>query len=192
LQFAAMLKSAGVGAGDIVLIITRHSVDAHAMFIGAMMYGAIPSFLPHPSGKQDAALYWRQHHVVFAHIKPAAIIVHEDFHDAVAEAVADTGAVVMKAGDVEAHQPFVLEVLPAGDSIALLQHSSGTTGLKKGVQLSFEIICRQLSAYCAAIRIDDVAEPRITSWLPLYRHGADQQFSAADVARYSDPLDRSV
>jgi acyl-CoA synthetase (AMP-forming)/AMP-acid ligase II len=49
---------------------------------------------------------------------------------------------------------------------ALLQYSSGTTGLQKGVVLSHRALLRQIDTYSAAIRIssDDV----IVSWLPLY------------------------
>jgi len=55
-----------------------------------------------------------------------------------------------------------------GDATALLQHSSGSTGLKKGVKLSYDAIALQLDAYTQALRIADVAAPRIASWLPLY------------------------
>jgi acyl-CoA synthetase (AMP-forming)/AMP-acid ligase II len=57
----------------------------------------------------------------------------------------------------------------AGDSeIALLQHSSGTTGLKKGVALSYGAITLQLEAYGAALGLDRVQRPVVASWLPLY------------------------
>jgi acyl-CoA synthetase (AMP-forming)/AMP-acid ligase II len=50
--------------------------------------------------------------------------------------------------------------------IALLQHSSGSTGLQKGVALSYQSIFNHLDAYGESIRLaqDDV----IVSWLPLY------------------------
>lgn len=53
-----------------------------------------------------------------------------------------------------------------GDEIALLQHSSGTTGLQKGVALSHKAILNQLASTSDAIALtgDDV----IVSWLPLY------------------------
>ncbi len=54
----------------------------------------------------------------------------------------------------------------APEDIVLLQHSSGTTGLQKGVALSHAAVFRQLDAYADAIRLrpDDT----IVSWLPLY------------------------
>jgi acyl-CoA synthetase (AMP-forming)/AMP-acid ligase II len=50
--------------------------------------------------------------------------------------------------------------------IAFLQHSSGTTGLQKGVALSHAAVLNQVAAYSDTIslREDDV----IVSWLPLY------------------------
>jgi acyl-CoA synthetase (AMP-forming)/AMP-acid ligase II len=52
------------------------------------------------------------------------------------------------------------------DEIALLQHSSGTTGLQKGVALSHQAVFNQLGSYAEALQLrnDDV----IVSWLPLY------------------------
>jgi acyl-CoA synthetase (AMP-forming)/AMP-acid ligase II len=50
--------------------------------------------------------------------------------------------------------------------IAFLQHSSGTTGLKKGVALGFDAIDRQIDAYAASIALE--ADDCIVSWLPLY------------------------
>ena len=56
--------------------------------------------------------------------------------------------------------------LPPGDAMALLQHSSGTTGLKKGVALTYDAILAQIESYATALRLgaDDV----VVSWLPLY------------------------
>jgi acyl-CoA synthetase (AMP-forming)/AMP-acid ligase II len=52
------------------------------------------------------------------------------------------------------------------DEVALLQHSSGTTGLQKGVALSHRAVLRHNRAYASRIELtrDDV----IVSWLPLY------------------------
>ena len=50
--------------------------------------------------------------------------------------------------------------------IVLLQHSSGTTGLQKGVALSHEAVFNQLENYTQAI--DLAADDVIVSWLPLY------------------------
>ena len=52
------------------------------------------------------------------------------------------------------------------DDIVLLQHSSGTTGLQKGVALTHQAVFNQLESYCKAIRLSE--KDIIVSWLPLY------------------------
>jgi hypothetical protein len=55
------------------------------------------------------------------------------------------------------------------DTIALLQHSSGSTGLQKGVALSHRAILNQVRSCGRAVALseDDV----IVSWMPLYHDG---------------------
>src|SRR5690606_35390280 len=62
--------------------------------------------------------------------------------------------------------PAVERVDANGDDIAFLQHSSGTTGLQKGVALSHAAVLRQLASYSAAIGLS--GQDVIVSWLPLY------------------------
>jgi acyl-CoA synthetase (AMP-forming)/AMP-acid ligase II len=50
--------------------------------------------------------------------------------------------------------------------IVLLQHSSGTTGLQKGVALSHAAVYNQLEAYSAALQLSPADV--VVSWLPLY------------------------
>jgi fatty-acyl-CoA synthase len=50
--------------------------------------------------------------------------------------------------------------------VALLQHSSGTTGLQKGVALSHQAVFNQLDAYGKTLGLNE--KDVIISWLPLY------------------------
>src|SRR5260370_35086716 len=52
------------------------------------------------------------------------------------------------------------------DDIAFIQHSSGTTGLKKGVQLSYGAGAAQISSYAQTLGFADSG--CIASWLPMY------------------------
>jgi len=47
-----------------------------------------------------------------------------------------------------------------------LQHSSGTTGLQKGVALSHRSVLNQIAAYSQSIDLQD--DDVVVSWLPLY------------------------
>ena len=54
----------------------------------------------------------------------------------------------------------------ASSEVAFLQHSSGTTGLQKGVALSHEAVLNQVASYSEAIALNE--QDVIVSWLPLY------------------------
>jgi fatty-acyl-CoA synthase len=167
-RFASLFREHDVKHGAVILIILRHGIDAHAAFVGAMIVGAVPSFLPYPNIKQDHELYWSQHEKIFAFCQPSLILVYDDLRDAVADCARGTTARVVVQTAVQDHPPLRIDRLPDGDDIALLQHSSGTTGLKKGVALSYRSICTQLEAYRDALGLENVAEARVASWLPLY------------------------
>jgi fatty-acyl-CoA synthase len=55
---------------------------------------------------------------------------------------------------------------PDPGEVAFLQHSSGTTGLQKGVALSHAAVLNQVASYSEAIALND--QDVIVSWLPLY------------------------
>ncbi|WP_422002566.1 AMP-binding protein [Reyranella sp.] len=150
----------------VVLIFLKHTPHLYWAFFGAMFAGLVPSFMPCLSLKQDPAIYWGSHVTLLRHIKPVAIVSDaETFSEMQANGLdlapyccVDVATVGPGSGD--------LSEIGDATTIALLQHSSGTTGLKKGVALSFAAIVCQLDSYSAALAIDrsDV----IVSWLPVY------------------------
>src|SRR5579871_5464890 len=73
---------------------------------------------------------------------------------------------ILDAADLDDPAEPSAIALPTSHDIALLQHSSGTTGLKKGVMLTYGAIENQLMAYTTAIHaeVSDV----LVSWLPVY------------------------
>ena len=168
LRFVALVQAHGVPQGSTVMLALRHDVDAPACFIGAMLAGMVPSFLPCPSAKQDHTLYWTQHRTVLSFNHPPLVLVPDDLQADMTACAAESGAEVVVVSALDHHAPAAVPaVLPRPDSVGLLQHSSGTTGMKKGVALSYGSIARQLAAYRAALGMDP-AVAKIVSWLPLY------------------------
>src|ERR1039458_4700075 len=55
--YANLYGESGLRAGNIVLIMLKHSPDMYYAFIGAMLCGCIPSMMPFPSVKQDPVKY---------------------------------------------------------------------------------------------------------------------------------------
>ena len=163
--FGRAYDEAGLRPGDQVLIFLRHVPELYGSFFGAMLKGVIPAFMPCSSPRQDAGLYWRSHSLLLRQIRPAAVVTDSvtlaEMRDA---GLAMDGAAVIL---VEEMRSADLRPLSAPeDAIALLQHSSGTTGLKKGVALNFAAIVEQIESYGSSLRLS--RDDAIVSWLPLY------------------------
>ncbi|MBC7634943.1 MAG: AMP-binding protein [Acetobacteraceae bacterium] len=166
--YAAAMAAVGTRSGDIVCLVLRHGWDAEAAFIGTMLANAVPSFLPYPNIKQDAHLYWRQHRLVFETVLPRLVIVYDELHDAIFDCLNGLDTAVMSSGVVADTSKVPDFLLPAPNAVALLQHSSGTTGIKKGIALSYTAICRQLDAYAATLCLTSESNHVIGTWLPFY------------------------
>src|SRR5271155_237714 len=83
--FGRLFRKTG-SADDVVFIILKHGTDLYCSFLGAMLAGMVPSFLPFPSVKQDPGSYWEPHRAVFARTRPAAILVYSELEQDVARA----------------------------------------------------------------------------------------------------------
>ena len=172
MRWAAILHpfrpTRGAPGDAVAVIIVRHGLDAYASFLGAMRAGLVACFLPRPSPKQDPSLYWANHRAVLARIAPAVVVADSDLIEHL-QAVLDSDVPLLDVDDLPAPQsaplPEVREV-DRDTMFALLQHSSGTTGLKKGVALTHGQIRRQVDSYAAALSM--TTRDTVASWLPLY------------------------
>ncbi|MGH7896883.1 MAG: AMP-binding protein, partial [Candidatus Binatia bacterium] len=66
--WAGRLAVAGVGRGDTVLIVLRHTVDLVGAFWGALYAGGVPCIFPYLTEKLDPAVYRAQ---VSALVRPS-------------------------------------------------------------------------------------------------------------------------
>lgn len=166
-RFAAAYRHAGVGQGGTVLIFLRHVPELYGSFFGAMLAGHVPSLMPCTSPRQDPGIYWRSHDELLRRIRPDAIVASDRTFAEMEAAGLDLSAIRRISIDgLSAENRGEAFSPPPGGHTALLQHSSGTTGLKKGVRLSFDAICAQVESYAGVLSLGD--EDRIVSWLPLY------------------------
>jgi fatty-acyl-CoA synthase len=167
-HWAGRFRAHGLRAGDTVLLFLPQTAEAIAAYFGLMRGGAVPSFMPLPSAKQDPDYYWRSHAELLRLIRPAALVTLDE--PLAAMRGAGFAELVPQLLAVDAAWPEVpawTGASPGGEAdIALLQHSSGTTALKKGVQLSHGAISRQVASYAAALRA--TPEDVVVSWLPMY------------------------
>jgi fatty-acyl-CoA synthase len=166
-QLAAAMAAAGSPPGALVVVILPHSPDLYCALFGAILGGRVPTLLAVPSFKIDPAYHARELEALAVHLGASVLVT-----DSGTAAQLDlTGPALSRARvllvDRIAPAPAAVpDVRVGADDLAVLQHSSGSTGLKKGVALTHRAVLHQIDAYAAALGLR--SEDRIASWLPLY------------------------
>jgi acyl-CoA synthetase (AMP-forming)/AMP-acid ligase II len=163
----------GIQSGDVVLLILQHGIDLLYAYFGVVLQGAIPSIMPFLTEKLLPERYRADLAALVSVTQPTAIVTYRDFETEVRAALKpgkDSVKAVVISDQVD--EPRIPDFSTCGglqrkpEDIVLLQHSSGTTGLQKGVALSHQAVINQLTDYGKAIRL---SEPDVfISWLPLY------------------------
>ena len=170
--YASKLAREGVKPGEVVILILQHSEDLIYAFWGTILHGAIPSIMPFLTEKLSPERYRADLATLVSVTKPAAIITFPDFAAEMQMVLKadDSVRCVITTDQVAGQDDLGFEVF-AGfsrhpEDVVLLQHSSGTTGLQKGVALSHQAVFNQLDAYGKSLSLND--SDVIVSWLPLY------------------------
>ncbi len=140
------LRDHGVDTGDRVIIIMPQGIPAMTAFVGAMMLGAVPAILAYPNSRlslPSTAPGWRESRrtlgqgrghrrgISRGHARPR---VARGGETQLIRACNGSGVKDRELPDSQ--------IRP--DSVALIQHSAGTTGLQKGVALTHAAVLTQL------------------------------------------------
>lgn len=171
-SFARTYAREGVQPGEVIVLILQHGEDLLYAFWGAILFGAIPSIMPFLTEKLSPDRYRADLSTLMSITKPAVIVTYPEFEDEVRAALRDGESVrsVIVTDHVEEQSNVDFDSLSGfirnSEDIVLLQHSSGTTGLQKGVALSHQAVFNQLDSYGNALALGD--EDVVVSWLPLY------------------------
>jgi fatty-acyl-CoA synthase len=164
---AAGLAARGVTRGDVVMIMLRHGPELADTFLGAIWLGAIPSFMPPPSEKQDPGYFWTSHNDLFRRTGVRLLVTDLSGEAGHGGRLREHGIPTWDiVADPLPESGTALAVGVEPGAIALLQHSSGTTSLKRGIALSHDSILAQVASYGQAIGIGPGST--VVSWLPLY------------------------
>lgn len=171
-QYAAVLSDLGIKPGEVVIIILQHGLDLIFAYFGTILIGAIPSIMPFLTEKLLPDKYRKDLISLIGITKPSGIVTFEEFKQEINKIDIEFPLKgIIYSEKVQNEFSFKFSKIFPGVSvnqsdIVLLQHSSGTTGLQKGVALSHKAIFNQLKSYSEAIHLNknDV----IVSWLPLY------------------------
>jgi acyl-CoA synthetase (AMP-forming)/AMP-acid ligase II len=171
-RYARTYANAGIEHGEVVVLILQHGADLIYSFWGAILHGAIPAIMPFLTEKLSPERYRADLSALISVTRPAAIVTYPEFESDIRSALTPGNSVrtvlltsqLASSAEPDFDQMHGLQSAPT--DIVLLQHSSGTTGLQKGVALSHQAVLNQLDAYTRAISLtqDDI----LVSWLPLY------------------------
>ena len=165
--FAESYGLRGGAERKLVAICLPHGRQLHAAFWGAVLAGHLPTILAPPSPRMEPAKYRRSFAKLVDHVRPSILVTDAGVLDSLArEGLSPLDRVgVIRSEEVgDASLPAVCDA--SADEIALLQHSSGTTGQQKGVALSHNAIFAHNRSFQS--RLPMHSDDRVVSWLPLY------------------------
>lgn len=163
---AAWYRQAGLSRGDVVLFLGTHHIDLYAAWLGCLWCGGVPAILAEPSVRVDRGVYWSRLNELVQRIDAWGLAVDPRVRKQepalpAARRVVDYPEI---ATGTDASPPAPLR--PGPDDVMLLQHSSGTTGLQKGVMLTHGAVWRHAESYHTVLRPTE--RDVVASWLPLY------------------------
>ena len=165
-KFAAALERIKVEKGDLIVLVLQHSKTLLYAFWGAMFKGAVPSIFPFLTEKLDPIIYMERVKSLVAHEQVRIVITYPAFKAELEALLSDLDCKVLSTDEIGSQEGFSPSEDFGEEKLAFLQHSSGTTGLQKGVALSHRAVLNQIDSYAKAILLGK--QDVIVSWLPLY------------------------
>jgi fatty-acyl-CoA synthase len=164
--YTRTLIECGIRRDELVVIVLPHGEALIYAFWGALLHSAIPSIFPFLSDKLDPKRYYESIRQLIQHSGVKAILTNNEFESALRVELTGLEVIVINVETLNNPTNSIEIAEPEEANLAFLQHSSGSTGLQKGVMLSHSAVLNQLHAYAEAIQLsqNDV----IVSWLPLY------------------------
>lgn len=170
-DFSALMGSHGIGENDIVALIIRHNPLFYPIYIGVSLAGAIPTVLAYPNSRlhpqklqdglrgmaEKSGLHW--------------ILTEKDLEPIIRPLLQHPKSTIRGVDfplewKASASTRTQSKHRQTSSDICILQHSSGTTGLQKGIALSHQAVLNQIRSYHERLKLSQ--NDKIVSWLPLY------------------------
>lgn len=165
LRYAQQLQSLGIQQGQLVAIVHTQNLESIYAFWACLLVGAIPAMFPTLTEKLDPQIYAQRMAELVSHSQVQALLTSDTFATQLSALVpCPVYSSTQIRVSVSAHDLQIYQAQAA--DIAFLQHSSGTTGLQKGVALSHQAVLNQIAHYSDVLDLQ--SEDVIVSWLPLY------------------------
>ncbi len=172
-DYAQAYARAGIQPGELIILILEDSEQIIYAFWGAILFGAAPSIMPFLTETFSPERYRTNMSALFNYSRPNAIVTEPDFEAICRAIVAEEHSSVQHVlitSEIVAENELDFATLPGltrlDTDIAIVQHSSGSTGLQKGIALSHRAIITHLDVL--AKRYEIGPQDVVVSWLPLY------------------------
>lgn len=171
---ARRLQAAGTREGDVVVIILRSEALLLSTWLAPLLIGAIPSLFPWPTEKLSREFYERSVSTLLGICGATTLVTTSDLVATLQPLTekADRLRALVTVDDITPDDELLAprpEWLADPERITILQHSSGSTGLQKGMALSSRAVLNQIETYGRALKVS--ARDRIANWMPLYHDG---------------------
>ena len=177
-SFAVGLKKRGVQRGDVCATVIRHNKYFYPIYLGISCIGAIPAILAYPNPRLHPDKFREGLEGMSKSSGLDWILTEKSIAEIIEPLVTKENSTIRgiffpleweKNLKFEGKELELINEVRANiksTDPALLQHSSGTTGLQKPVLLSHKAILDHVKNYGKAIELSP--DDKIVSWLPLY------------------------
>jgi 1-acyl-sn-glycerol-3-phosphate acyltransferase len=168
-RVAGALVSAGVPGGATVALMLPTSTAYLHCFLGVLLAGAIPVPIYPPTRPSQLEEHIQRHAGILANAAADTLITFREARAAgllLRARVPTLRKVLSVAELLQGERLGITPSVPAADSIAMLQYTSGSTGAPKGVVLTHANLLANIRVMGKAVRATD--SDIFVSWLPLY------------------------
>ena len=164
---ARRLIAAGIAPQDRVALVAETGPEFAALFFGVVYAGAWPVPLPLPTSFGGRESYIEQLRVQLSSCDPKMLVYPPELAQMAGEAARLVGvAGVDWDSFAQQSAPDVALPAAAGDDIAYLQYSSGSTRFPHGVVITHRALLNNLAAHSHGMQLEVL--DRCISWLPWY------------------------
>ncbi|WP_342217288.1 long-chain-fatty-acid--CoA ligase [Nocardia flavorosea] len=163
-RVAAGLAEAGVVPGDSVAILAGPADNVAVAIQAIWMRGAVFTMLHQPTPRMNLETWLADTRAVIEMLGARLVVAGEPFTDSVRDL--DLGASIAVIEELAERTETIEHVTTTENDIAVLQLTSGTTGVPKAVAISYGNLYQNHAALAARMGFtsDDVG----IGWLPLY------------------------
>jgi len=151
--------------GDVVSIVHRSGPEFVAGLFGTLLAGGTPSPVAPPGAYTDSAAYQAHLHGLFSAARPRTVLCEPQLAEEVGPVAAAAGVpTVSTVDDLLAAAGGFSRPEPA--ELALVQFTSGSSGVANGVRVRYPTLEANLAAISSWLRM--TSEDPTASWLPVH------------------------